>query len=255
MATERFRELEVEIGQGIDLCQQQCKYFAFCGGGPPANKYFENGTFASTETMFCRLHKQACLDVTLERLERQRSGNLNGFATELGVSSMPAQSHGHGTRNEGPHNFQLPRHLLSDWWKMLEGSRPGNNGRLKDFDTFAAKVADFLAYKGLPVPNEALFQLHVKAPGKSLCLGSEGHSPRVARIWGCVNLGETAVSLALDPPASLRLDPGEGSRIPVNGSLMDASTLEGGDAEVLLVIRYKSTGKQSQIPLSRSRNR
>jgi hypothetical protein len=48
-------------------------YEAFCGGGPPANKYFENGTFASTETLFCRLHKQVCLDVSLDRLERGRA--------------------------------------------------------------------------------------------------------------------------------------------------------------------------------------
>jgi uncharacterized protein len=69
-ASERFRALEADIGRGVDLCRQSCPYFAFCGGGPPANKYFENGTFASTETLFCRLHKQVCLDVTLERLER-----------------------------------------------------------------------------------------------------------------------------------------------------------------------------------------
>ena len=39
-------------------------------GGPPGNKYFENGTFASTETLFCRLHKKVCLDVTLALLEQ-----------------------------------------------------------------------------------------------------------------------------------------------------------------------------------------
>jgi uncharacterized protein len=70
IATERFEALEADIGRGVDLCRQSCPYFAFCGGGPPANKYFENGTFASTETLFCRLHKQVCLDVALERLER-----------------------------------------------------------------------------------------------------------------------------------------------------------------------------------------
>lgn len=72
VARERFRQLEQEIRQGVERCQQTCPYFAFCGGGPPANKYFENGTFASTETLFCRLHKQVCLDVTLDRLERQQ---------------------------------------------------------------------------------------------------------------------------------------------------------------------------------------
>jgi uncharacterized protein len=70
LASERFRRLEEEIGRGVEMCRQGCAYFDFCGGGPPANKYFENGTFASTETMSCRLHKQACMDVTLAWLEK-----------------------------------------------------------------------------------------------------------------------------------------------------------------------------------------
>ena len=55
------------------MCRQQCRYFGFCGGSPPGNKFFENGTFASTETMFCRLHKQTCMDVTLDILERSKA--------------------------------------------------------------------------------------------------------------------------------------------------------------------------------------
>jgi uncharacterized protein len=73
LASERFRSLEDEIRLGVERCRQTCPYFAFCGGGPPANKFFENGTFASTETTFCRLHKQVCLDVTLARLEQPRA--------------------------------------------------------------------------------------------------------------------------------------------------------------------------------------
>lgn len=70
-ASPRFRGLEAEIGRGVEMCQQGCTYFPFCGGGPPANKFFENGTFASTETLFCRLHKQISIDVTLGLLERE----------------------------------------------------------------------------------------------------------------------------------------------------------------------------------------
>jgi uncharacterized protein len=69
MASPRFRRLEDEIGRGVEMCQESCAYFPFCGGGPPANKYFENGTFASTETVSCRLHKKVCIDVTLTLLE------------------------------------------------------------------------------------------------------------------------------------------------------------------------------------------
>lgn len=73
---ERFQQLERAISQGVERCQQTCPYFAFCGGGAPANKFFENGSFATTETLFCRLHKQVCLDVTLAKLEKSTSASL-----------------------------------------------------------------------------------------------------------------------------------------------------------------------------------
>lgn len=75
--SDRFCRLNEEIGRGIEKCQATCDYFPFCGGGPPANKYFENRSFASTETVFCRLHKKICIDITLELLEQSTR-----FATE-----------------------------------------------------------------------------------------------------------------------------------------------------------------------------
>jgi uncharacterized protein len=73
LSSPRFLALDEEIAQGIEMCRQECRYYGFCGGGPPGNKYFENGTFASTETLFCRLHEKACLDVALDRLERMKA--------------------------------------------------------------------------------------------------------------------------------------------------------------------------------------
>jgi uncharacterized protein len=73
LASPRFLALDEEIARGVEMCRQGCRYFGFCGGGPPGNKFFENGTFASTETLFCRLHKQACLDVALDKLERSQA--------------------------------------------------------------------------------------------------------------------------------------------------------------------------------------
>jgi uncharacterized protein len=70
VASARFQRLEDEISRGIEMCRESCSYFPFCGGGPPANKFFENGTFASTETLFCRLHKKVCVDVALALLEQ-----------------------------------------------------------------------------------------------------------------------------------------------------------------------------------------
>lgn len=70
LASDKFRSIEREVAAGIRLCQETCSYFAWCGGGAPANKYFENGSFDSTETLFCRLTKQTVLDVLLEKLEQ-----------------------------------------------------------------------------------------------------------------------------------------------------------------------------------------
>jgi uncharacterized protein len=90
MDSARFRRLEDEIGGGVEMCRESCSYFPFCGGGPPANKYFENGTFASTETLFCRLHKKVCLDVTAALLEQD--AKAAGTAPPLGPAAQPERA-------------------------------------------------------------------------------------------------------------------------------------------------------------------
>ncbi|HTQ34584.1 MAG TPA: hypothetical protein VMI30_10455, partial [Stellaceae bacterium] len=59
-----------EIDAGIDLCRERCEYFSVCGGGEPVNKLFENGSFASAETTYCRMTKMRATDLILDRLER-----------------------------------------------------------------------------------------------------------------------------------------------------------------------------------------
>ena len=73
LAMPRFLALDDEIRRGVDLCQETCRYFPFCGGGPPGNKFFENGDFATTETLSCRLHRKATFDVALDKLERLKA--------------------------------------------------------------------------------------------------------------------------------------------------------------------------------------
>jgi uncharacterized protein len=73
LAMPRFLALDDEIRRGVNLCQKTCHYFPFCGGGPPGNKFFENGDFATTETLSCRLHKKVTFDVALDKLERPRA--------------------------------------------------------------------------------------------------------------------------------------------------------------------------------------
>jgi uncharacterized protein len=67
-ASEKFRRLSGEIAAGVDACKKECEYFRYCGGGAPVNKYAENSSFASSETMFCRLTRKDVLDVVAEEL-------------------------------------------------------------------------------------------------------------------------------------------------------------------------------------------
>lgn len=67
--SERFKTVNSAIQSGVELCRSTCEYYKFCGGGAPVNKYYENGSFATTETVFCRLTKKAVMDVVLEKLE------------------------------------------------------------------------------------------------------------------------------------------------------------------------------------------
>lgn len=67
-ATPRFAAVAREIAEGVAMCEAECRYFDLCGGGAPSNKLAENGSFASTETLFCRLTQKASVDVMLDRL-------------------------------------------------------------------------------------------------------------------------------------------------------------------------------------------
>jgi uncharacterized protein len=61
------------------MCRERCAYFSVCGGGEPVNKLAENGSFASTETIYCRLTKMRATDLVLDALERmQQSGSFPG---------------------------------------------------------------------------------------------------------------------------------------------------------------------------------
>lgn len=44
---------------GLDRCEDACEFFDFCRGAQAANRFFENGSLASTETTYCRVSRQA----------------------------------------------------------------------------------------------------------------------------------------------------------------------------------------------------
>jgi len=72
-----FTRMLADIDAGVELCREGCEYFSVCGGGEPVNKLAENGSFTSSETMYCRLTKMRATDLVLDALERvQHSGSF-----------------------------------------------------------------------------------------------------------------------------------------------------------------------------------
>lgn len=65
-----FARMRDDIDAGVAMCRQSCEYFSVCGGGEPVNKLAENGSFSSTETVYCRLTKMRATDLVLDALER-----------------------------------------------------------------------------------------------------------------------------------------------------------------------------------------
>lgn len=76
-------KLYADIKDGIRQCRASCDYYGVCGGGPPANKIYENGLAASTETLYCRTLMRAT-DVVLDMVDR-----IPGVALEAS-SRQPA---------------------------------------------------------------------------------------------------------------------------------------------------------------------
>ena len=66
----KFRQVLVDIQTGIKRCAETCPYYGYCGAGAPANKYYENGSLASTQTLYCRYAVQMPLDIVLNDMER-----------------------------------------------------------------------------------------------------------------------------------------------------------------------------------------
>ncbi len=67
--THKFQRINADVQAGVALCQRTCEYFALCGGGAPVNKYCENNSFRSAETLYCKLSHQVPVDIILTDIE------------------------------------------------------------------------------------------------------------------------------------------------------------------------------------------
>jgi uncharacterized protein len=75
----KFKRLSTDVFAGVKRCQETCDYFEVCGGGAPANKLFETGSFDASTTRFCEQSVKAPLRVVLEDLESALAGAPTGL--------------------------------------------------------------------------------------------------------------------------------------------------------------------------------
>jgi uncharacterized protein len=80
-----FARMLADIQAGVEMCRERCEYFTVCGGGEPVNKLAENGSFASTQTTYCRLTKMRATDLVLDALERVQPAGFNRESTATGA--------------------------------------------------------------------------------------------------------------------------------------------------------------------------
>jgi hypothetical protein len=119
--------------------------------------------------------------------------------------------------------FQIPEHLRAVWWDLLDAAVEAD-GPMSGFDTFAAQVSDFLAFKRAALPASVRMEAVVTAigeqsirrdptSGRPAGLGSSvspsARWPRddtaVPHLRAIVNLGDeqTAIVLINLPPLGL----------------------------------------------------
>ena len=115
MESPEFLDVADEIARRVEACRATCDYFSLCGGGAPANKYHENGSFATTETLHCATRIKAAAVVVLEQLEGRQSAAPRITATWNAV------------RN-------LSRAVLAVSWSSVNGRR---------FQTLDCDIGDF----------------------------------------------------------------------------------------------------------------
>lgn len=74
-SSKRFIRNWASIRDGVEKCKSECSYFDLCRGGAPSNKFFENGTFHSSETRYCRTFTKTLIDTLASTLEQRFAVN------------------------------------------------------------------------------------------------------------------------------------------------------------------------------------
>jgi uncharacterized protein len=69
-----LKKMSDDIIKGVNKCKRECDYFYICGGGAPSNKFFENMTFNSSETNYCKYNIKIPSGIVLTYLEQKILG-------------------------------------------------------------------------------------------------------------------------------------------------------------------------------------
>lgn len=62
-----YRMIRDDVHVSIASCARTCQYFDLCGGAFLSNKFWQNGTLRSTETVTCKLTRQVVADALITR--------------------------------------------------------------------------------------------------------------------------------------------------------------------------------------------
>jgi uncharacterized protein len=85
LRNKRFQAIYDDILRGVNRCRESCDFFAFCGGGAPANKLSELGSLTGAETAYCRATVKRPLSIVLEKFEQahDRPASMSRAACDL----------------------------------------------------------------------------------------------------------------------------------------------------------------------------
>lgn len=128
--------------------------------------------------------------------------------------------------------FAIPAHMRARFWDMLGEEAAEGSG---DFITFAADLRQFLAFKELPPPADAVFDLLVQDVGGAV-------DP--ASLWGLINFGEEPILLDW-ADVRLRLGRGEGCRVEPHSA--PAVVPPADEPNVMVAIRQGAVEGQDKL--------
>lgn len=128
----KFKAVHAEIREGVERCRAECSFFDICGGGAPSNKLAERGTFAATETLYCRLRKKTVAKVYFEGvvLAQTTAANLSAHknrAKSLKGGRIMAVKKSAKKRTEVKDLPRKEKKLSAEEAKRVKGGSTGGN--------------------------------------------------------------------------------------------------------------------------------